>query len=229
MLRSATYAFVGVAEIPPQGQSDWQSCTDVISRLVLYTTVIFLLSQYLPSERFWNPKNVKNGRTGQKTFFRIQQPLEIRTVKSAILKQQLTDSPQTNAPTTRFPPHSCVSQIWVPSEFNRETFTASGVPADKLFVLPEGIDTAMFDPSRHKPLSLSALMPTQITGVPQAPGRIHASRAAAAGAAAPKPYIFLSIFKWELRKGWPILLKVSCVGHHNLFQTVLLFDCDRCA
>ncbi|MEW5309071.1 MAG: hypothetical protein WDW38_000982 [Sanguina aurantia] len=98
-------------------------------------------------------------------------------------------------------------EIWVPSEFNRETFTASGVPAEKLFVLPEGIDTAMFDPSRHKPLSLSGLTPTQITGVPQAPGRIHASRAAAAGAAAPRPYIFLSIFKWELRKGWPILLK----------------------
>ncbi|MEW5298290.1 MAG: hypothetical protein WDW36_001431 [Sanguina aurantia] len=97
-------------------------------------------------------------------------------------------------------------EVWVPSEFNRQTFTASGVPADKLFVLPEGIDTAVFDPARHKPLSLPALMPTQITGVP-APGRVQASRAAAAGAAAPKPFIFLSIFKWELRKGWPILLK----------------------
>lgn len=122
------------------------------------------------------------------------------------------------------PPLPCVSQVWVPSEFNRQTFTASGVPADKLFVLPEGIDTAVFDPARHKPLSLPALMPTQITGVP-APGRVQASRAAAAGAAAPKPFIFLSIFKWELRKGWPILLKVGCA--QDRLTPRFIHSCDR--
>ena len=28
-------------------------------------------------------------------------------------------------------------EIWVPSEFNRQTFAASGVDKDKIFLLPE--------------------------------------------------------------------------------------------
>jgi glycosyltransferase involved in cell wall biosynthesis len=39
-----------------------------------------------------------------------------------------------------------LDEIWVPSEFNRESFAASGVNTDKLRILPTGIDATHFRP-----------------------------------------------------------------------------------
>jgi len=38
------------------------------------------------------------------------------------------------------------AQIWVPSQFNRDTFVAGGVDAAKVRVVPEPVDTNFFDP-----------------------------------------------------------------------------------
>jgi glycosyltransferase involved in cell wall biosynthesis len=71
-----------------------------------------------------------------------------------------------------------VDAIWVPTEFNRATFTAAGVNSSLLSVVPEAIDHNHFDPS--------IIGSTRTTS--------------------PKLFNFLSISKWEKRKGWDILL-----------------------
>jgi len=50
-------------------------------------------------------------------------------------------------------PCNALDEIWVPSEFHREAFAASGVVSEKLRVVPTGVDTNLFRPS-GQPLSI---------------------------------------------------------------------------
>src|SRR5690606_2546587 len=67
-------------------------------------------------------------------------------------------------------------EIWVPSRFNAETFASSGVPPEKLRVLPLGVDTRRFRPG---------LPPLSIPGA--------------------RGFVFLANFAWQQRKCWPRL------------------------
>ncbi|HEX7862954.1 MAG TPA: glycosyltransferase [Verrucomicrobiae bacterium] len=71
-----------------------------------------------------------------------------------------------------------MDEIWVPSEFNKRTFTASGVAEDKIVVIPGAVDAAEFDPAKHTALPL--------------PNKASVN--------------FLSVFEWSTRKGWDVLL-----------------------
>lgn len=71
-----------------------------------------------------------------------------------------------------------MDEIWVPSTFNLKTFAESGVPEDKIRVLPLGVDTERFHP-QAPPLA-----------IPGAQG-----------------FVFLANFAWQQRKGWPILVE----------------------
>lgn len=75
-------------------------------------------------------------------------------------------------------PCNQMDQVWVPSEFNRETFAKAGVEPDRLVVVPGAIDMTPYDPT---------LNPLPIEGR--------------------RGYNFLSIFDWSLRKGWDTLLR----------------------
>ena len=68
--------------------------------------------------------------------------------------------------------------VWVPGEFNRETFARAGVERDKLRIVPGAIDLS---PYRRD------LKPLSIDGA--------------------NGYSFLSLFDWTLRKGWDVLIK----------------------
>ncbi|MBW2429336.1 MAG: glycosyltransferase, partial [Deltaproteobacteria bacterium] len=70
-----------------------------------------------------------------------------------------------------------MDEIWVPSEFNMQTFKAAGVTS-KLFKIPEGVNVERFRPG------LDELKIPGTRGV-----------------------VFLSIFEWIYRKGWDVLLK----------------------
>jgi glycosyltransferase involved in cell wall biosynthesis len=72
-------------------------------------------------------------------------------------------------------------EIWVPSHFNLETFGNSGVARQKLHVLQEGIDTNHFRPN---------LEPMKIPGA--------------------RGFKFLSVFDWQMRKGYDVLLRAYC-------------------
>lgn len=70
-----------------------------------------------------------------------------------------------------------MDEIWVPSRFNEETFSRSGVGC-RIVRIPEGIDTSRFRPD---------LEPLPLEGV--------------------RGTVFLAVFTWLLRKGWDVLLK----------------------
>ncbi len=74
-------------------------------------------------------------------------------------------------------------EVWVFSQHDRAAFYRSGVPPEKLRVLPSFVDTARFTP-RGKKIPL----PKALKG----------------------RFVFLSVFDWQLRKGWDLLLSVYC-------------------
>lgn len=79
--------------------------------------------------------------------------------------------------------------VWVPTDFHVSTFVESGVDPSKVVKIVQPIDVKFFDPVKYKPMDL-------------------ASRAKLVlGSGMNKSFVFLSIFKWEYRKGWDVLLK----------------------
>lgn len=90
-----------------------------------------------------------------------------------------------------------MDEIWVPTEFNMKTFASSGVDPSKLVKVVQSVDVSFFDPYRVNPLALP------ITG------RVFGPKIAGEGdnSLARGYFVFLSIFKWEYRKGWDTLIK----------------------
>ncbi len=85
--------------------------------------------------------------------------------------------------TDRLPPEwvghcAQMDEIWVPTQFNLETFSRSGIRRDRLHVIPGAVDAILYDPLKHEPYPL--------------PGRAA--------------FNFLSVFEWASRKGWDVLL-----------------------
>ena len=70
-----------------------------------------------------------------------------------------------------------MNEIWVPSEFNCETFVKAGV-STPVQIVPEGIDSHRYHPGKS---------PLPIPGV--------------------RGTVFLSVFEWIYRKGWDVLLE----------------------
>ncbi|CAK4704041.1 hypothetical protein LEN26_020798 [Aphanomyces euteiches] len=74
-----------------------------------------------------------------------------------------------------------MDEIWVPTKFAKKIFEDAGVPPAKLVVVPEAVDIDFFNPALTTPFELPL---------------VEASTT-----------VFLSIFKWEERKGWKSLLR----------------------
>lgn len=80
--------------------------------------------------------------------------------------------------------------VWVPTEFHRSTFIESGVDPNKVVKIVQPIDVNFFDPVKYKPLDLASRAKLVLGS-----GGVGTS------------FVFLSIFKWEYRKGWDVLLR----------------------
>ena len=77
-------------------------------------------------------------------------------------------------------------ELWVPTAWHADIYVQAGViEREQVFVLPEIVDTTFFD--RSLPAVVEAAAATAET-----PGRPSIA--------------FLSMFKWEWRKGWDVLL-----------------------
>lgn len=100
---------------------------------------------------------------------------------------------------------NAMDEIWVPTEFHRQVFADSGVKADKLHVVPEPVDVDFFNPKGVTPLELPL-------------GKLVFGRARSEA----KTVAFLSIFKWELRKGWDVLL-AAYLGQFTAADNVALY------
>jgi glycosyltransferase involved in cell wall biosynthesis len=75
---------------------------------------------------------------------------------------------------------NALDEIWLPSEFHRKTFTASGVERSKIRVIPQAVDCDVFCPDRP---------PLQLRGVPE------------------KSFCFLAIADGWLAPGIDILIR----------------------
>ncbi|TMW60878.1 hypothetical protein Poli38472_000920 [Pythium oligandrum] len=83
---------------------------------------------------------------------------------------------------------NAMDEIWVPTKFQEKVFVDGGVRPESVQVVPEAVDIHFFDPAKvEAPYDLAAAITertvTQDTTV------------------------FLSVFKWEERKAWRVLLK----------------------
>eukprot|EP01060_Flectonema_neradi_P013813 TRINITY_DN20533_c0_g1_i2.p1 TRINITY_DN20533_c0_g1~~TRINITY_DN20533_c0_g1_i2.p1 ORF type:complete len:1030 (+),score=153.66 TRINITY_DN20533_c0_g1_i2:76-3165(+) len=87
-----------------------------------------------------------------------------------------------------------VNEIWVPSNFVRNAFIDSGIKASKLVVMPEGIDCKFYDPDAAGYLQL----PSNIWAQYNSNDTLRHLRGR---------HVFLSIFKWEPRKGGDVLIR----------------------
>ncbi|XP_073020084.1 uncharacterized protein [Primulina eburnea] len=81
--------------------------------------------------------------------------------------------------------------VWVPTDFHVNVFTQSGVDPVKVRKVVQPVDLEFFNPSSVEPLDLN-LIATLVLGSDKLKPR--------------KPFVFLSVFKWEYRKGWDVLL-----------------------
>mmetsp|Transcript_10690 Transcript_10690/g.65902 ORF Transcript_10690/g.65902 Transcript_10690/m.65902 type:complete len:319 (-) Transcript_10690:1743-2699(-) len=87
---------------------------------------------------------------------------------------------------------NAMDEVWVPTEFNAATFAAAGIDPSKIFVLPQGVDTEVFDPTKAEKIRI----------FPRGEVLLSSKTSFAFGS----HYKFLSVFKWEQRKSWSILL-----------------------
>ena len=95
-----------------------------------------------------------------------------------------------------------MDEVWVPTEFHRRIFAAGGVEPAKLVVLGEPVDTVFFDPKQVATADL--MFPTSAAGAATGGGGGGGGGGGSGGSPA---YRFLSVFKWEDRKGWDVLLR----------------------
>ena len=93
-----------------------------------------------------------------------------------------------------------MNEIWLPSRFNIETFGCSGVPDDKLRVVPGGIDVDIYHPDTPS-LKLRK----------------------------GNDFIFLSVFDWADRKGWDVLLAAYCAEFKPAEDVLLLIKTYKCS
>ena len=103
-----------------------------------------------------------------------------------------------------------VNEVWVPSKFVATSFAVSGVPKEKLVVIPEAIDTYFFDPDVQD----AVLLPLD---APRAKRWTHYCNSDHSSvAASPRAFKFFSNFKWEPRKGWETLFEAYCRAFGSL-------------
>jgi glycosyltransferase involved in cell wall biosynthesis len=116
-----------------------------------------------------------------------------------------------------------MDEVWVPTQFHIDTFTKSGVPENKLFVIPESIDVTSSMSTgwgRHRCKAAPPSMPKKAASTSSNEAIISsddAEESRAVGAFYHSihrtklhqrcTFKFLSIFKWEERKGWDLLIR----------------------
>ncbi|KAL5735209.1 hypothetical protein ACOSP7_033070 [Xanthoceras sorbifolium] len=84
--------------------------------------------------------------------------------------------------------------VWVPTEFHVSTFVQSGVDPAKVVKIVQPIDVKFFDSLKYEPLDISTIGKSVL-------GAKNPNLSSS------KEFVFLSVFKWEYRKGWDVLLK----------------------
>ncbi|RID80826.1 hypothetical protein BRARA_A03461 [Brassica rapa] len=111
-----------------------------------------------------------------------------------------------------------MDRVWVPTEFHVASFVKSGVDSSKVVKIVQPVDVEVFDPLKYEPLDLVEIGDLVLGG--------SGVRGLGLG------FVFLSVFKWEKRKGWDVLLKAylrEFSGEDNvaLFLLTNAYHSDR--
>jgi glycosyltransferase involved in cell wall biosynthesis len=104
-----------------------------------------------------------------------------------------------------------MDEIWVPSQFSLDVLASSGVNRAKIKIVPIPVDTDRFSPISVEPADLLSMgealfKASEYEGTKSAKLRGIASATAGLALGDQRPFVFLSTFKWEDRKGWDVLL-----------------------
>ncbi|EAN83012.1 putative mannosyltransferase-like protein [Trypanosoma cruzi] len=92
--------------------------------------------------------------------------------------------------------HRYADEVWATGEFFRTVYRRSGVAAEKIHVVPESVNIHRYNPLNCRPPSFPLSLPTAYTNRPGlSPEDLR------------RRFRFLSVMKWEMRKGWDVLLK----------------------
>ncbi|KEG13077.1 mannosyltransferase-like protein [Trypanosoma grayi] len=98
-----------------------------------------------------------------------------------------------------------VDELWVTCNFFKEIYKRSGVREELIYVVPESLDPYLINPDLYAPfddLPELALLKIDSKWTKYWTNRPHEVRTTNMK----RRYRFLSIFKWEMRKGWDVLL-----------------------
>eukprot|EP00759_Apiculatamorpha_spiralis_P038275 PhF_6_TR37596/c1_g1_i1/m.55818 len=112
---------------------------------------------------------------------------------------------------------SVVDFVLVPAKFWQNVYEQSGVRASKIYVLPESLNTRMYTPV---PWDMKPDLKQLIT-----PWRHQVGRGQSLNDVVPPSdrrnewTVFLSIFKWEMRKGWRYLLEAYFTLQMDLLKS----------
>ena len=112
---------------------------------------------------------------------------------NSLLKIARTMYETDRLPLSWVPKLNLMDKIWVPTEFHRQTFQTHGIDPSKIVVIPEAVDVEFFNPN-VTPMPLNDILSSSTS----TSNKSNKSN---------KPYIFLSVFKWEERKNWKGLLR----------------------
>lgn len=100
-----------------------------------------------------------------------------------------------------------MDSVWVPTDFHVSSFVKSGVDPSKVVKVIQPVDVEFFDPSLYEPFDLASVgklvLGTKISPVNS------------------KVFAFLSVFKWEHRKGWDVLLTAYLKEFSKVDRVVL--------
>jgi glycosyltransferase involved in cell wall biosynthesis len=102
---------------------------------------------------------------------------------------------------------NAMDEVWVPTRFSAAVFIKHGVAPDKVVVIPEAVQTDVFNPALW---TRDSAIPEQAALMRQVEEQYIPKRTCEAGEVPGKsascPFRFLSIGKWERRKSFDILL-----------------------
>ncbi|KAF7147116.1 hypothetical protein RHSIM_Rhsim03G0096200 [Rhododendron simsii] len=87
-----------------------------------------------------------------------------------------------------------MDSVWVPTNFHVSAFVDSGVDPSKVVKVVQPVDVKFFDPDKYMLLELSSR------------GKLVLGSNSLKSSNSNTKFVFLSIFKWEYRKGWDVLL-----------------------
>ena len=146
-------------------------------------------------------RSMQNGKRSQSNLT-ITNCIPTRAVpdKSAALNVFRTTFETDRIPAFWIPHLDQFDEIWVISKHNERAFIRSGVAPEKIRCVPSFLDTEIYRPDQA-----TIELPDELQG----------------------RFVFLSVFDWQYRKGWDLLLKAYCQTFVSSDDVALILKISR--